>query len=264
MKLNSFRCLYRRPLQAIALLTRIPVRVKWEDDLRWGGIAGCFPVAGYAVGGISLLVAWAWLRYAPLFGKAPLAMGSMGIAALLVAVGAWTTGALHLDGWADFCDGCFASASRERRLEIMADPHLGGFGVVGLAILLLLKFAALSSILTFTDSNTPLVVLAAPVAARWVVSLALAIRAIPLANPRGMAAKARDGLGLAQLALATLLMAPMFALSWRIALAATLSSLAAAAIALVFAKRQLGGINGDVLGAIIELSETTALMVTPC
>lgn len=264
--MNDLRHICRRPLQAVALLTRIPVRVEWEENLRWGKIAGCFPLAGYAVGAISLLASWAWLRFSPGCGNAPWTYANVA-AAMLVATSAWTTGALHLDGWADFCDGCFASASREKRLAIMSDPRLGGFGAAGLGILLLLKFSALSSILataSLAETSAPPIILAAPVAARWSATLALSIRGIPLANPNGMAAKARDGLDLAELALATLLLAPLFALSWRVALAATLSSIAASFAVLLFAKRQIGGINGDVLGASIEFSETIALMVTPC
>ena len=255
----------RRPLQALSLLTRVPVKVKWDIGDRWGPIVGWFPLAGYATGGISLLTAWAWLRYGAAFGSAPWSYSNVAAAAI-VAAGAWATGALHLDGWADFCDGCFVSAPRERRLAIMADPRLGAFGITGLALLLLAKYSALSSMLSMATltGGAPLSILAAPVAARWAATIALSIRAVPLAVADGMAAKARDGLGAAQPLLATILLAPLFALSWRTAAYAAAAGIISAAALSLAAWRRIGGLNGDILGAIIEFSETIALAVTPC
>ena len=261
---HDFHALYRRPLQAIALLTRIPIRVTWEDDLKWGGLVGCFPLAGYIVGGISLAAAWAWLRFAPAWGNAPVSYASAA-AALLVLIGAWLTGALHLDGWADLCDGCFASVTRERRLEIMSDPHLGGFGITSLILLLLLKTSAVSSMLAFADAaNPPIILLVAPVMARWAAAVALSFKPVPLANPNGMAAMVRNGLTPFQPILATLLLAPVFILACHTAIVAAAVSIAAAAVVLAFARAKLGGLNGDVLGAIIEFSETVTLLVTQC
>lgn len=251
--------LIRRPLQAISLLTRLPVRVRWEEGLRWGSFAGCFPLAGWVVGAILFLPAWMRLRLAP-DGGVPWP-GPLATAALLLGLWAWATGALHLDGWADTCDGCFTAASREKRLAIMADPRLGGFGVTGLSLFLLLKFAATASLSGIaTASAPPFALLAAPVAARWGATLALCRTSVPLANPAGMAARMREGLTTFQPILATLFLAPLFLLDPRTAAIAVLASLGTTTALLAFAKRQLGGITGDILGAIIELSEAATLL----
>lgn len=256
---------YRRPLQALSLLTRVPVRPKWDIGDSWGRIVGWFPLAGYVSGGISMLLTWAWLRYGVEFDNSPWSYANVAAAAI-VAAGAWATGALHLDGWADFCDGCFASAPREKRLAIMADPRLGAFGITGLALLLLAKWAAVSAMLQVSTltGGAPLSLLAAPVAARWAAAIALSIRAVPLAVADGMAAKARNGLGTLQPLLATILLAPLFALSWRTAAYAASAGIVSAAVLSLAAWRKIGGINGDILGATIEFAETIALAVTPC
>ena len=248
----------RRPLQAVALLTRLPVRVAWEEGLRWGELAGWFPVAGWAVGGLLFLLAWARLRLAP--GGGPPWPPPLVTAALSLGLWAWATGALHLDGWADACDGCFAAASREKRLAIMADPRIGGFGATGLGLFLLFKFAAVASLPGIaSDGAPPAVFLAAPVAARWAAALALSCPGIPLAKPEGMASRMREGLGPVQPLLATLLLAPLFALDFRVAGTAALASLGATVLVAAFARRQLGGLTGDILGAAIELSEAVSV-----
>ena len=79
--------------------------------------------------GLAALLEWSGLT-----GRA-----SLLAAALVLVVWAALTGALHLDGWADCCDALFVPVDRARSLEIMKDPRVGGFGVVGLMLLLLVK-----------------------------------------------------------------------------------------------------------------------------
>ena len=71
--------------------------------------------------------------------------GLLTAAVVLFVLSAVTRG-LHLDGLMDVCDGIFGGHTPERRLEIMKDPHVGAFGVVGLVLILLLKFGALASL----------------------------------------------------------------------------------------------------------------------
>lgn len=56
------------------------------------------------------------------------------------------TGALHEDGYADFCDGFGGGVSRERILEIMKDSHIGSYGVIGLIVYYILIFSLISSL----------------------------------------------------------------------------------------------------------------------
>lgn len=69
------------------------------------------------------------------------------IAILFAMISAiWITGALHEDGFADLCDGFGGGWTKDRILAIMKDSQVGAFGVVGLILLLLLKFFALSQL----------------------------------------------------------------------------------------------------------------------
>lgn len=65
------------------------------------------------------------------------------LAAVLVALWVWITGALHLDGAMDMADG-WACLDRDRRLDVMRDPHSGAFGIIAAIVILLLKTAALA------------------------------------------------------------------------------------------------------------------------
>ena len=56
------------------------------------------------------------------------------------------TGAIHVDGFLDSCDGILATVAPERRLEILKDPRHGTYAVAGFAVVAILWIAALASI----------------------------------------------------------------------------------------------------------------------
>ena len=173
-----------------------------------------------------------------------------------LALGAWVavTGALHLDGWADCCDAAFAPGrSREQRLALLKDPHVGTFGVVGLILLLLGKWTALVS----GPIWAPL--LAAPVA-RW--AMVWTLRSFAPARPDGLGAALADRVPLIKatvilmgilLSLWTLLGFPLAA-AWAVAM-----GIAAALLAARFLAARFGGMTGDVCGAAGEAAELAAL-----
>lgn len=220
--------------------------------LAWFPVVGA--IIGLGVGGV-----WwaAWRAWAP-----PAA------AAIAVIADAALTGMLHLDGFADAADGLLPPLSRARRLEVMADPRLGAFGVAGLAIVLLARFGALASM-----PPSPLAV-----AGLWSGSrtaMAVTARAVPYARPGGLAsaflpaptAGPRPGTaahlaGPAVLGLAGGLLALALAFAGRGALgvAAVGAEAAAAAAVVLLARRRLGGFTGDVLGAAAVAGETIGLL----
>ncbi|MFH1215674.1 MAG: adenosylcobinamide-GDP ribazoletransferase [Pseudomonadota bacterium] len=129
----------RSLLFALSFLTILPLRsgdVLPEKLPRSGAF---FPVAGWLIG--SLLAASGW-------GLLVLGMPSFAAAVVLVTFETWLTRGLHLDGVADLLDGLGGSFDREKRLAIMKDSAIGTFGVVGLVLVLLLKTAALTSVLS--------------------------------------------------------------------------------------------------------------------
>lgn len=210
-----------------------------------------YPLVGVVIGGIlagvvALLDLVATGASAPLFH-----------AAIVLAVWVGLTGALHLDGWADCCDALLVPADRERRLRIMKDPHLGGFGVVGLVLLLLMKLAALQVILG--SPSDLLIMVAVTAAARWAVPVAAFF--FPAARPGGMGDHFRRGLTRWGLSAATVIaVAAVSPLLLHGAVVIAAAALACIAVAFV-AKSRLGGLTGDVYGAIVESAETFALVV---
>jgi adenosylcobinamide-GDP ribazoletransferase len=216
--------------------------------LAWFPVVGA--LIGLAVGGIW----WAARR-----GWAPPAA-----AAVAVLADAGLTGMLHLDGLADSADGLLPPLPRARRLEVMADPRLGTFGVAGLAIVLLARFGAFASMLP-----SPLAV-----AGLWSGSrtaMAVTARAVPYARRSGLASAflgaptagvARALASPAVLGLAGGLLTVGLAVAGRgvHGLAAVGAEAAAAAAVVFLAWRRLGGFTGDVLGAAAVAGETAGLL----
>src|SRR5215213_9028100 len=154
---------------AFGLMTTLPVRLPDDWSAGDSGRASVwYPFVGLVIGGFT------WLAWkGALFAFPPLVAGVVTLVIWVVL-----TGGLHLDGLADCCDGLLASTSVERRLEIMKDPRVGAFGVIGLMLTLLLKASALTPV-------SGMGILLAASLARWCVLLG---GLLPLARPSGMGA----------------------------------------------------------------------------
>lgn len=246
MRYRAFAPL-RPLLLALGTLTvlRVPVRGEVSAaELR--ASTAFYPLAGVAVG-----IVPAGLLLLPL---PPLPRAALALAAWVVV-----TGALHLDGWADCCDAAFAparpdpEATRERRLAILKDPHVGVFGVAGVGLLLLGKWSALAH----APALAPLV--AAPVA-RWVMVYAL--RAHPPARSTGLGAALAGSVRLwGATAVLLALLLPLVGTSelpFRLATAVVAGGAAGLVAARLLAER-FGGVTGDVCGAAGEAAELAAL-----
>ena len=176
-------------------------------------------------------------------------------AALALAFWVLLTGGLQLDGLADCFDGMFHVSNPERRLQIMKDPHTGAFGVIGLILVLLIKFSALTSL---SSTRAIGAILLSASFARWCVLLTWKQ---PLARPDGFGADFSSGLRIHAIILGGLI--PLGLAIWLKGLgflAIGLGLLVTLFIMFV-AKKNLGGITGDVLGMIIEVVETISLLV---
>ena len=109
---------------AIAMYSKIPMpQAEWnEKNMRY---AMCFfPVVGVVIGAAEFAAGYAllhWLHCKPLL---------FSVAMTLIPV--LITGGIHLDGFADTVDAMSSYAERERRLEILKDPHTGAFAIIGL------------------------------------------------------------------------------------------------------------------------------------
>jgi adenosylcobinamide-GDP ribazoletransferase len=213
-----------------------------------------FPVVGVLLGMILGGVWWGADRYWP-----PLVTAALVVAADLVV-----TGLLHIDGLADAADGLLAPMERGRRLAVMADPTTGAFGVATVAIVLVLRVAALSS-LTVAIAPNPLLIAAVWCASRTV--MAVIARTLPYARSAGLATAFLGGSPI-PVALVGTLVASALAIagggelrSRAVAVLAVGACLATGGLVAAFAQRRIGGFTGDVLGAAGVLGETVALLV---
>lgn len=239
-------------LAALHFLTTLPLpgahRLRDED---WGRATAWYPAAGLVIGGLLVALDWG------LGHLWPVGLSS----ALTLAAWVGLTGALHLDGWIDCCDGLLAPVPPERRLEILRDVHTGAFGVVGAALMLLVKYAALAA-LPATVRLPGLIV--APVLGRWVLTMAVLL--YPYARPgEGLGKKARTGVGGAQGAVATAVLvaalglAGWLGLGWAAAILPVVVGLVALATA-QWVRGRIGGLTGDAYGALCELAEVACLL----
>lgn len=229
---------------AFGLLTTLPVGISEPWQSGDSGRAGIWvPLVGVVIGGLTWLCWLALSKYIP----PPVA----GLGALLMWVG--LTGGLHLDGLADCCDGLPGSASRERRLEIMKDPHLGAFGVIGLFFVLTLKATALSLL---APSSGLSIVLAATLG-RWLI---LPASRLPQARPGGMGADFAAGVRPAAVWITATLPISLAVLLGMQGAFAVLAALISGAALLRLAWKRIGGVTGDVLGALVEVAETAVLL----
>ncbi len=180
-------------------------------------------------------------------------------AALFLTLTVILTRGLHLDGLADTVDGLGGGRTPEARLAIMKDSRLGAFGAVVLVLVLLLKF---SFILVLLDRGMARSLMLFPLVSRW--SLVFLASSAPYARPGG-------GLGQAMTEGAT----PQLVAGATIA-GGFLAFLAGGAVGLIslvlgglavlgfsrYFRRRLGGITGDVYGAVNEILETLVLGLT--
>lgn len=236
----------RDPLVAASLLTRLPLPLDHGfAGARGAAAAWAWPLVGAGLGGAV---------GAALAGALTLGLPPLAAAALALALGLMLTGALHEDGLADCADGFGGGADRARRLEIMRDSRLGAFGVAALALLLLGKAGLLADL-----EGWRAVAVCAAAGAVSRAPLAAMLRWAPQARANGLAAatgRPRLATVAAGLCLALALALALTGGSGALALAlAALATLAMAALA----RRKIGGISGDVLGAAQALGEVAAL-----
>jgi adenosylcobinamide-GDP ribazoletransferase len=233
-------------LAAITFLTAIPLPIKrsWEPrELADSRLF--FPLVGLILGGILAGMDWAMRLLLPL----PVA------SALLLAGWVLLTGGIHLDGLMDTCDGVFGGKDPSKRLEIMADPRVGSFGVAGGVLMLLVKWSCLAALAPSLHLPS---LLAVPVFSRWGMVLAMAL--FPYVRAQGTGVALRSDSKLIPISAGAMCLGLSWLLLGRIG-----AGLAAGASVLAWGLGRwlmglLGGLTGDTYGAINEVIEAAALV----
>lgn len=233
------------PLAALALTSRLPLpALPWDDALARRS-APWLPVAGAVIG----LIVAACGHLAGALWAAPVA------AALAVAVQVVLTGGLHEDGLADSADAVGVRGGRDAALAVMRDHHLGAFGALALALLLLVRTACY-----LAGGSSALAWIALGLAGQAGGRLAvLPVLVLPPARPDGLGATMANlprRAWLVGMVLGMIVLAP---LGWRglvVVMAATLVGVGVAHRA----GRWVGGATGDLAGAAAALGEVVALL----
>lgn len=226
---------------AFGLLSRLPAP---GHDHHRPAAAWAWPLVGSVVGALAAGTGWAALMAGLPAGVA---------AALALAVGTMATGALHEDGLADSADGLFGGWTRERRLEIMKDSHIGSYGTLALLLVTLTKWSALMTLLPAGGFGA---VIAAAALSR--APMAMIMARMPNARAAGLSQSVgRPPVAAALVAagLALLISAPLGLTAGAMALAAAGAATAVA----VLAQTRIGGQTGDILGASQQMAEVAAL-----
>ena len=218
---------------AFAMFSALPMpQFDWnEKNMRYALCA--FPLVGVVCGAL-----WCVCGVLPL------------PAAALCLIPIWVTGGIHLDGYADTCDALSSYGDTAKKLEILKDPHCGAFAVIRLCSYFAAYFA-LCGCVAFTPR----------VGVLWTLALVgeralsgLAVAAFPLAKNTGLAhtfATAADRVRVLA-ALCAMLAVGLTALGgWALVLAAG----CVFARYYVVAKKQFGGVTGDLAGWFLQKCE---------
>jgi adenosylcobinamide-GDP ribazoletransferase len=215
------------------------------------------PLVGAALGalaGLPVAAVLAWSPHAPLLG-----------AVLSVAVLVLATRALHLDGLADTADGLGSGAPAERALEIMRRSDIGPFGV--LAIVLVVWAEAAAVVALEASTWRPLAALTVAAATGRVAVLIAAHRRVPPARPSGFGAYVAGSVSTVMLVAETVAV-----LAFGVGMAAAVDAdpvawpvaqLAALLVCgglVAHVRRRLGGVTGDVFGALVEIGTALTLV----
>jgi len=204
-------------------------------------------VVGLIIG--LILVGLNWL-----FG---LILPSAVVSALLIVSLVVITGVLHLDGFADTCDGIAGHKATEDRWRVMHDSRVGGFSIVGIVLLLLVKYVSLNSI-PLPLMMTTLVLM--PVISRW--ATVYAIFAYPYAKPSGLGKAFKQGTSWPRFTMATLItLAVAIGLAQLIGLAIMLLIWVMTVVMAAYLKSKFSGLTGDTYGAINEVAEVGVLIL---
>lgn len=176
------------------------------------------------------------------------------------------TGGIHLDGWMDTSDALFSFRDPKKRLEIMADPRIGAFGVLSVIVLLATKLFFIYEIIWRLEAMTYLLIIAVPLFGKLLMGMIISL--VPLAKD--------DGFGhLFQRAKksSTLWMYPLYVLisllvvvTWNEAALIPFIVMFIVTLIIYLGLRKriiraFGGITGDIAGASVEGVESCLWMI---
>lgn len=233
-------------LEAIRFLSIFPVPGKSKPE-SLGRATAFFPLIGLIFGLILFLANWLLLLILPE------QISNIFLILVLLVL----SGGIHLDGLADTCDGLFSGKGREEALKIMKDSRIGTFGVVAIALILLLKVSLLSFLFGEIKGAA---LIAMPIFGRF--STAFAAMLFGAAKEKGVGKSFSTGVGIIELVIAALTTVIVAVLLFRFqALPMLLGLVMFVLVTSFLISRRVGGMTGDTFGALIELTEAWTLLL---
>lgn len=234
-------------IHQLQFMTTLPIPLKLKfDENEFARAVIFFPIIGLIIG---LFTAASYYLLSLLEVK----LIALALAILLEIL---LTGGLHLDGLADTFDGIFSYRPKERILEIMRDSRIGTNGTLSLILLLSLKLLLLYSIEDLDFVRLLIILpLLGRTAAVWSIGL------FPYAREgRGMGAAIVNQSGIKEIIITTIIAAALISLVYSYHYIILIPALLLFSIPFsLYVKRKIGGITGDIIGALIELSEVAAI-----
>lgn len=236
-------------MTALSFLTRIPIPSgPGKDSNSLSQSIVFFPFVGGIIGLINAVVYMALAPFLPI----------RVLAVFVIAVPIFTSGAIHFDGLLDTCDGIFSGRPRDRMLEIMRDSRVGSMGVMAGILNILLRY---SVIVELPADVIPALIIAQAVCGRWI--MAGAVHIFPYARREGGLGEGfNQGKKNLYVILSTLMAGVIiFAASGITGLIIALGAGTASLLAAMWLAAKLGGLTGDVYGALNEIGENIFLLL---
>jgi adenosylcobinamide-GDP ribazoletransferase len=242
--------IWKSAIAAFSMYSKIPMpQIAWEEKttrylLCW------FPAVGLVIGAVSCALMQILFR---------IDAGAFLTGTLLTALPLLITGGIHLDGFLDTVDARASYAPREKKLEILKDPHVGAFAVIFCGLYLLVSAGAWS---TMTWRGMQIMALAFPMERALSALMALWL---PDAREDGSLARLKKdaaGKRAARILLIELaaVAAGMLILDWKLAIAAMVVFAISTIYYRYSSMKQFGGVTGDLAGWFLQSSELAVLL----
>lgn len=243
-------------LIAVSMYSKVPVpSVNWSRE-RMGYVMCWFPVVG-VICGIALFI---WVKVGNILH---LSSEMTGIVASVVPI--LVTGGIHMDGFLDTCDALSSYGEREKKLEILKDPHVGAFGVITCGLYLLICAGVMCEL-----AGRGRLLLAAPAFVMERAFSGLSVVFFPCAKNSGLAATFSDGAKRKAAAVClTMWLTASFLMAFWVGrekgngLAFAVGLLAVQGAVFFWyrykSRKEFGGITGDLAGWFLQLCEGASL-----
>ncbi len=235
-------------LLMIQFFTRIPVNLKLScenEDFKTGSIF--LPMVGLIIGAIQWGVYKAFIEILP----------SNVVAVLVILAGVLLTGALHIDGLGDTCDGFFAFKGNEKIIEIMKDSRIGTYACIATIMNFLFRYA----LLTYIAPEFSIAIVVVPAISRVCTVFISCIG--NTAKSTGTGNFFIGNIGKKEFFISIIMTSGILSLImyWKYVMILILLGIIFTFIFNLFCKNKIGGLTGDTLGASNELNEILALII---